>query len=365
MDLDFEEYNDSDYNSSYEQDAYYSYPDYPYYGHISFIISDVLILYISPVLIISCLCGNILSFVALCKLASKAMPTISYLALLTLLDTLVLCNGSGNVWIGHLTGTNLLRKLELQSELSCKVYSFLNSVVYHMDTWCFMAFLIEMTVFTRFPSKAHKICTRERTKHSGLFLLLMITCINGHFFFTYNKVPPNMGVAPEWMCTFSPSMDKAHEVFRDYVWPIVDCLLTSVLPIVVIICCLICWLSSSKFKQSLTSNRLLLNSEIILELRRSCFALSILFLILSTPQACCNIALIILEKKGEDSVAMIYTAVDISNTLKDVFLSFKICVYFVTLGSFRRELKKVVCCICRSNKRKPVKVSDKHLITYS
>lgn len=348
----------SDFNDNYSYNGYnYSYDYYEYYSDESlYSFLDFLDIYISGFLIVMCFVGNLLSAIILGLLTSKT-TTFSYLVMVSILDFLSLYNTALIHWLRIVSGRDYIKLLTLESELYCKVYNFLSSSVYHAHGLCFLVPIVEMCLVSRDPANAHHICSYDRAKHIGLVLLLLVICINGHYFFTYGLVAPYASMEAQWECTFLPGGGR-HEFFRVYFWPITDNLIASILPLLITILSLV-FICRRKVPTVLLSNRHLIYPEVMLQCRSCVIVLAILFLILTLPEAFYNLFEYILEQCGltyDKSVELPRIILpSLTGCLKDMFSSLKIVVYLVTMPIFRKQTITIFKCIKCSSKTEYVK----------
>uniref|UniRef100_A0A8W8KE29 G-protein coupled receptors family 1 profile domain-containing protein n=1 Tax=Magallana gigas TaxID=29159 RepID=A0A8W8KE29_MAGGI len=89
-----------------------------------------LILYVSPVLLVFGIIGNLLSFIVL-NGQTKKMSTYSYLSALAIMDLAVLIVGLLRLWVAEITGSSI----NDVSDVTCKLVQFLGYVCSDSSVW--------------------------------------------------------------------------------------------------------------------------------------------------------------------------------------------------------------------------------------
>lgn len=196
------------------------YHEYPQYMNLT----DLLKLYISPILLILGTFGNIFSFVILAKNMLK-VSTYSYLAVLAIMDISVLYIGLLRMWFGQLT----VDVLDISNWL-CKGLTFLGYVCSDSSVWLIIAVTIERYIAVCFPLRAPRMCNTRRAFIVIVMVIFTIVQINGHMLWTVelSYIYPNGSTVSK--CGASPN----HKTLIKEIWPWVDAAIYSFVPFVII-----------------------------------------------------------------------------------------------------------------------------------
>ncbi len=359
-----QQYDSSGYgdtNGSYYSGYEYGYGyDYPYggydysewttYSYPEDIAAKNINLYLPPLLMLIGSTGNILSAIVLVRLASRTLTTCFYFTLMAIVDTLLLYIRCGNTWIRELAGIDITMRIMSRSHASCQVYSFVSNFVLHLCAWLLVAALIESTIITIRPMKAHKICNLDRAKNVLLIEVLLLVCVNAHFFWTYGLEEEYM-VPGLFFCTFSTFGSHYSEYFRNIVWPIMDLLSSSIVPGCIILGSVIYTVrrlyGKGQHGMSILENTYLLNARATHQMVIVAVIVGIASLILTAPETGYNLFEFIIERAdlltklttnsiNFDAQRRLAQAVCISS--RDIFLSCKIFIYCASWESFRKEI---------------------------
>lgn len=336
--------------SQYGDYTYYYYYDYGdfenwmTYGFPEDIAAESINFYIPPILLIGGTIGNILCVIIMCRLTSRMLTSCFYLAFLAFVDTLLLYIRDGNMWIRQICDIDITMKILSNSNASCQVYSFVSNFLLHMCSWLLVTALGEAAMVNAHPMTAHKHISLDRAKNILLLQVLVLICVNAHYFWTYGLeqdfVDPGIH-----FCTFSTLGSHYSEYFRDSVWPIMDLLASSLLPGIMILICVV-YILRARHKQqcSLLSNSFLLHPQATDRLVVLCVGLGIASLVLTLPEFCYNLFEFVIEKllmqfTGLDFDAKRRLAQAVCVTIRDTFLAFKFIFYCAAWKTFRDEFR--------------------------
>ena len=140
----------------------------------------VLMTYIPPILLVLGTFGNVLSFIILTRRPMRRVSTYLYLAVLSVMDTLVLQVGLLRIWIGILTGVDAK---DLATWV-CKSVTVLLYTVSDYSVWLILAVTVERYIAVCHPLKAHSLCDTSKAAKVIFSIGIVILAINFHFFFT-------------------------------------------------------------------------------------------------------------------------------------------------------------------------------------
>jgi len=184
-------------------------------------------LYVPPVLLLLGSVGNVLSLVILTRPAMRKYSAYVYLAVLAAADTLVLYVGLMRLWLGQLTGHDLLDA----SDWTCRLVTVVAYTVSDYSGWLIIAVTLE-----RYVAVCHPLSTsmggsqRAKTLATLGGLLAVLTAVNVHFLWTVRVVDIEYGNS-----TISTCAGADYEVLVAEVWPWVDAAIYSFVPFLVII----------------------------------------------------------------------------------------------------------------------------------
>ena len=207
----------------------YNYGDY--LGDLKSITSDsdAISCYVSPVLLFTGLAGNLLSLLVHLKLGRRHMSTCYYLAVLSVVDSLLVVHRLGSDWAKH-TGEDLQATVQNRSELTCQLFNFTTSFLAHFSAWLLAVAALDVALAHVKPLRASNICRRpERVKNVTLTVVLFLVLANAHVFWTYG-LTPSAELSEKLYCTFSSKGGMYADVFQRRVWPIMDLAIATVSP---------------------------------------------------------------------------------------------------------------------------------------
>ena len=185
-------------------------------------LNKIILLYVPPILVILGTFGNIFSFIILKRKPMLKFSTYFYLMVLAVADTLVLYVGLLRLWIGQLTGQDLIDR----NDWLCKITSVLSFTVSDYSVWLIIAVTVERYIAVCHPLKANSFCNKPRAKRVICGLLAFFFILNMHFFWTVKIVTiPHKG----------EEINRCDSGAVENVWPWVDAMIYSFLPFLIII----------------------------------------------------------------------------------------------------------------------------------
>ena len=233
-----------------------------------------------------------------------------------------------------------------------QVYSFLSNLLMHLCSWILAMMVLEVTLVLTFPKRAHLICVAERVKNITLVVVLMLTCVNAHFFWTYGLVRLHP-LADHVFCIFTQYGGFYSKYFRGIIWPILDSLFSAILPNSLILGCLVYvgirgYLRPKRMEE-LLHNHFIVDPESLWSVIRLTIILGALSILLTLPETAYNIFEFAMERMALDHIgdretffAQRTLAQLLCYTTRDFFLSFKILLYIVCWRKFREKAFDVV-----------------------
>ena len=191
----------------------------------------------APIFLIVGLCGNILSIVVLSRKRMRVFTTSVYLRFLAIVDSSVLLIAVLRDLIYYYTAIDVG---EL-SDLTCKIYFWLNYNVTGLSCWLLCAITLDRLIAVRYPLWAKSHCTKHTAVIVAIILTTIVSLLDSHFLLFMHKDEvyvssnvSNTSTILEVKC--SPS-NHHYIVFNTQVWPILTFILYSFSPIVCLISC--------------------------------------------------------------------------------------------------------------------------------
>ena len=176
-------------------------------------------IYLTPVIIIVGVCGNILSFAVFTSTYVRLKSSSAYLALLATADAgFLICLFF--VWLAR------VRVTLFHSAIWCQLFVYLNYVFCFLSAWSVVGFTGERYVVVYHPLKKDGFCTRKRPK-LAVGILVVFAALGYTFAFWTNDVDEIRGRS---MCMPLPQYYDALTVITA-----VDMLITFMIPSVLIV----------------------------------------------------------------------------------------------------------------------------------
>lgn len=273
---------------------------------------------------------------------------------LALVDTLLLYIRAGNTWISSAFHVDITQKILGHSTATCQVYSFISNFLLQFSPWLLFTLVAEATLLVMKPMRAHKRMHMERAQNTILIQILFLVCVNAHFFWTYGLEEDFM-TPNHYFCTFSTLGSYYSEYFRDSVWPIMDLLVSSILPGIGLIACVAVithrkYKTRSEIRTAFMENGFLLHPESTESLVTCCLVVAVSTLILTLPEFGYNFFEFFIEAKDLYGVLMMDIRFDskrrlaqaVCLSIRDAYLALKILIYFLSWRTFRRQLIRLL-----------------------
>ncbi|XP_069112714.1 uncharacterized protein [Argopecten irradians] len=315
-------------------------------------IRQVVFRYVFAVFLILGTVGSFPCIVLLNRYSHTVWSTCVYLSLLLGIDLVKLYVHCGNQWFEEVTDENLSWNILLISNSICKVYTFLLSFFNHMSSWIVVAASVELLIAVRFPRHMYMMCMRERSQAVILFIIVLLICLNIHFFWTVGLSLP--GQSPEITSPYCHDNYELSEDFRTIIWPLVDFIVRNAIPMIAVFSCLcVCSVhivqnmgrkSNQDEVESLLS-KYFLDLKTLHDMKKATVILSMYFLINSS----CLAIESVLAKFPE--VHLNFALFDIVlRTMDFAYLSLKPYIFIVFCKKMRQDM---MSCFkyCQSNKR--------------
>ncbi|XP_064598811.1 probable G-protein coupled receptor 139 [Liolophura sinensis] len=320
-------------------------------------LQSLLLMYVPPVLLVLGIIGNVLSFIILRHRMMTKQSTYLYLAALTVADTLVLFVGPLRVWVSQFTDLDI----KDQSNELCKLVVFMGYTTSDISVWLIIAVTIERYIVVCHPLHANTMCNIPRAKKVILTLVVCLSAINLHFFWTVelSKNPRKNSQSDVGNNSLFCDGGEEFSYLVGGLWPWVDAFLYSFLPffIITILNCVIIRRVTQAYKSRclmqkrqtlITDSRSAYRTSSCIEpnikMTAMLLTVSFAFLLTTLPMNICLIVSALWHmKKDPVSVARFTLAETITTLLMYTNHSMNFFLYCAAGQKFRHQLLKLVC----------------------
>ncbi|KAL8590317.1 hypothetical protein ACOMHN_006433 [Nucella lapillus] len=318
--------------------------------------------YCAPVLFAFGTFGNTMTVVIIHRQKRKHSAMPMYLTALAVSDTCQLLTGLLRGWIMSVFQVDV-RTLH---SVTCKVHVWLVYSSIIVSSWLLCYMTMERTVSVWLPHRVSLLCSRSKAIVIIVVTVVMSLLVNGHLPLWLDIVVKN-DTSKECL-----TPNEEYMIFIYDVWNWVDLTLSSLLPFTFVTLgnLLIVWkvslsvrtarnMSSSRLQD--VSHRQRKTSSMTVTL----MALSVIFFITTSPICVYNIIEPYVVEKIQDDfqgIAQMRLAWAVVNILMYTNSTVNFYLYCLSGASFRRELKRCLCCHLRSSSS-PSKNPDVATIT--
>lgn len=314
-------------------------------------IINYIYVYGSPIILFIATLGNTLALFVLSKLSKQLLSSCLYLSVVCVSDLIQLYIHLGNEWLIHLIRTDLSTKLMNGSEVLCKLEPFITDLTIQLSKWLLVSVSLENLLAVRAPARAHASCTHERSRAVIMLLVVLLSCVNVHYFWSYDIIEMNdkeeyrlMGP----MCTFSRYGHVQSQEFVEFVWPLLSLLVAEILPTITVLICTILSISAICHGRHHGTEayrrwqaKYTLDPDALQSARYMLTGLGICYVLANVPTLVFH-AFTYVQTPQPDTIKQ-----QIIRMIGFVFLSSKLFIY-ITWRRFRRDLKVLLCNRCSS-----------------
>ena len=189
-------------------------------------------IYIFPVILVIGTIGNVLSIVVFLRKSLRATSMSIYLICLAIMDNVVLFLHTFDVLLVEL---NVL--IIHKYNAACKTLAFLQYVTVHIEVWIIVIVTLERTAAILFPMKCKIWFTKLRSCMYLLGNVIILMCVNAHFFWTIGIVPEitnlrNNVTLISFSCLYS---EPKYKHYLQVIWPVIDIIISSILPSIILL----------------------------------------------------------------------------------------------------------------------------------
>ncbi|XP_061162880.1 uncharacterized protein LOC133172089 [Saccostrea echinata] len=342
--MDYYSYNNG--NFSHELSDDYAIVDYPPLEGGIHSVKIAVETYVYPIFLFL---GTILTpplVVLLYKFSYTVWSSCFFLAMTLILDLVLLCVYCGDKWYLQVHKESLSLQIISMSNASCKVYTFLMSFIRYLSPWIMVVISGDVFISMNYPNRIYRMCTRERANATLLLIVVLLTFINLHYFWTFGLTEKSENFHRPRLCHLT-YMDLSMEVFTQKIQPYMDFLLVIFIPFLVssillfLIFCFFCTHHQQKF-DILQLKNYFLEVEALLEMRLLGLILCVWFVIVFLFKSVCQILFLKFQSSDTLDYATI-EAIDLTNNLLYFsFLSCKSLLFYLLSAKIRRGLIEVV-----------------------
>ena len=220
----FSTQNFSDANFS---DYYYDYQD-PYDVYWQYKVSEQLIVWVAPLLIVLGNIGNLLSFIVLQSSSFKKSSTGFILSALAVVDTGMLNTGLLRHWIMLLTDYYL--DVRALTNGSCKAHFFFTYLFAQLSPMTISMMTIDRVISVMLPFRVREICSRRNIGIAWGVIASSLLALNAHFFWTVKLHGYFEEDGVGYNFTYCANKDES-EQFHSVAWVWIDATVTCFVPV--------------------------------------------------------------------------------------------------------------------------------------
>ncbi|ELU17152.1 hypothetical protein CAPTEDRAFT_202366 [Capitella teleta] len=305
--------------------------------------------------------GNIFIAIIMIRMMRKVLSTCIYVFVSVMIDTLVLYVRCGNDWIYNMIGMDIAHIAKHSSKSLCKIYPFVSDWALHLSMWLGVAMAVETTLVTLRPQRLMQMCRHERSRAVILLIIVLLVCVNAHNFWTYALIVDDR--TERVVCTNARTGNQLSNEFRQIAWPIIDILVSDLLPICITFSCSVMLITrrSRRAEQvklmENTWKAYSIDAKVARQLQIAFISLSMLQVVLLFPKLGYDIFVFVgdpelnLLQLSYEQEARKRLAYAICSTCVYLFLSCKVFVFFVVSRAFRSDfLALLLCRRCSSHR---------------
>nr|CAH8874902.1 unnamed protein product [Trichobilharzia regenti] len=143
-------------------------------------ISNILWIYLPPIIFILGSLGNVLSFVILRHPSTGSVTTFVYLIARSIVDEMVLIVGLLRRWIDKLIDSELANT----SNFICKMVHFWGTSSSLLSVWLTVTLTAERALVVSFPLHVSRVISYSRVRNVIIIMSIICIALSSHFFFT-------------------------------------------------------------------------------------------------------------------------------------------------------------------------------------
>ena len=265
-----------------------------------------------------------------------------------------------------ITFRDITNEILISSSSLCKVYTFAFNYIFHMQKWLLVCLSVECFIASKYPVRVSHMCTLSKAKAIVLLLIVILACLNIHFFWTF-EVENVSGQTEAYVyfgnkqfrCNFVSKGFQFSEVFEGLVWPITDIVTAQITPLAIItvtsslaVYHMKFGSESTKSTQQAEHRKYLLYPNALRQLKMSFIVINLSYTILTIPRLAMTIYKVYLYHHSDNNLDVVTRSkLDLITAMtffmEYVFLSIKFYVLIVGCKLFREKFIRLCKSICR------------------
>ncbi|KAK2164765.1 hypothetical protein LSH36_59g07052 [Paralvinella palmiformis] len=290
--------------------------------------------YVAPILIVFGTLGNFLSVVVLQSKYFKKSPATFILSVLSLTDVGVLLCGLLRHFIIEVSPDDV--DVRTFSAAACHVHVMFTYYLCQLSSWTLLLVTLERMVSVRWPFKVNQMFSSNRIVIVWITIAISLALLNSHWFKTLGLV------ANEDRSGYACVVLDDYLWFTAVIWPWVDFIVLSLIPLLVIFTCniviILALLRATKLRsRALTNNQKTKESQ---QITVMLIGLNVIFLLTTVPV---SVYFIGEGKAWDPDRQSTRNAYVICNTIYYLSNSTNFLIYCLTGSKFRRALSMVIC----------------------
>ena len=298
----------------------------------------VIFKYVAPVLIVFGTTGNILSLVVLQSKYFRKSPSAFILSALAMADTGVLLCGLLRHWIMQLSENAVdIRSFNI---VTCYVHSLFTYYLPQLSSWSLVLLSLERLVSVKWPLKSREMFNKRKMGAAWTTIALLLVALNGHWFKTVGMLANDddsgyhCDMLPRWYW------------FSQLIWPWLDLIVLSVIPVIAIFTCNIlvihALLNASKLRGQMSARiSSKEHNSTSSQITAMLVGLNVIFFLTTIPVSIYFIGEDIFWDSAHTNTRIAYATCNIIYYLSN---STNFLVYCITGSKFRHALRAVICC---------------------
>jgi len=196
-------------------------------------LSEELIVYVSPFLIIFGTLGNGVSIITLQHRHFRYTSTGFILTALSAVDIVVLNASLLSDWLWLVFGM----RFEDLSSIGCKLYSFLRYYPHSLAPWTLILLTVQRGISVWYPLRCKELCSKRRIVIAWVIIATLLFAENSLFFRAYG-LRPLLHLEDNNMSTVRYTCRPVDDYWHHFVkrkWSIVEAVISNFFPFVVIL----------------------------------------------------------------------------------------------------------------------------------
>ena len=310
--------------------------------------------FVSPLLMIVGISGNLLSLAVLSRKRLRHTTTSVYLRLLAIADTGVLLFPVLRNVIHYYNGVNI-RTLSM---FGCKFHSWISTSSLAVSIWLLPVIAIDRFILVKHPIWAKVHCTRRSALIVVAVMAAIVLCVNSHILIYQERTEvfakSNATLEPVLVASVCNPGTVGYKKFYHKTWPVMMFILYTITPLAIVITCNVVLVRELTRRTRINQARRAVETQNEQEQRdlrsitKMLVVVCIFFVIISLP-TCVHMIIgpYVFDRKSPHDVAkglLMYTIVTLilycNNTVNFILYSFSGRVFRNELLSMLRQAKK-------------------------